>query len=114
LLEKGHRTGAVTAAGAAGVDGLGVATDWTEALPGPDGVAPFSSPWVEGTRYVVAEIDAVICGNPLGAAPRLIAFRLISRPLTFTCLFVATTNRWRRPRKSARWKKLPLNVNVNG
>ena len=42
------------------------------------------------------------------------AFRLISRPLTDTPLFVATTKCSSRLKKFDRWKKLPLKVNVNG
>src|SRR5579859_1539476 len=36
------------------------------------------------------------------------------RPLTETRLLSATTKRSSRPKKLARWKKLPVNVNVNG
>jgi hypothetical protein len=39
-------------------------------------------PCAAGTRYVVAETVASICGNPLELAPRLIALSVISRPLT--------------------------------
>ena len=76
-------------------------------------VAPAITPWEAGTRYAVAAIVAVICGKPLGPAPRLIASKDSRRPLTVTLLCLTTTNRWTRPRKSDRWKKLPRNVKVN-
>jgi hypothetical protein len=81
---------------------------------GPAGVAPLRSPCAAGTRYVVAEIEAVICGKPFGPAAKVIALSVISRPLTDTCLLLATTKRCRRLKKSARWKKLPWNLKVNG
>src|SRR5581483_1009429 len=81
---------------------------------GPEGDAPADRPWEAGIRYVVAAIDALICGKPFGPAPRLIAFRVMSRPLTATPLLLAITKRSTRPRKSARWKKFPWKVKVNG
>ena len=93
---------------------LGVDTVCVLELGGPADVAPFSSPWEAGNRYVVAAIVAVICGKPEDPGPRLIALSVISRPLTDTRWLPMTTNRWSLPRKSARWKKLPWNVNVNG
>jgi hypothetical protein len=63
--------------------------------------------------YVVAETLAAICGNPLGDAVKLIALRVISRPLTQTRLLLATTKRCSRPKKSARLKKFPRKVKLN-
>ena len=88
-----------------------VLTDCEE--DGPLDVAPAVTPCEAGTRYAVAAIVAVICGKPVGPAPRLIASKDSSRPLTVTLLFLTTTNRWIRPRKLERWKKLPRKVNVN-
>ncbi len=101
-------------AGGAGVLELGVETVWAVDAAGPAGVAPLSRPWAAGSRYVVAEIVAVICGKPTDPGPRVIALSVISRPLTDRCWLPATTNRWSRPRKLARWKKFPWKVNVNG
>src|ERR1700733_5460679 len=81
---------------------------------GLDGVAPLVRPSLAGTRYVVAEIVAVIWGKPWGLAPKLIPLRVMRRPLTETRLLVATTKRSSRPKKLARWKKLPWKLNVKG
>ena len=54
-------------------------------VDGPVAVAPAITPWDAGTRYVVAEIVAVIWGKPAGGAPRLIALSVNNRPLTDTC-----------------------------
>src|SRR5205807_2606720 len=108
-----HLTGADTTAGGGEEVAVGVDTCCALVLDGPVGVAPLRSPCEAGSRKVLAEIDAVIWGNPDGAAPRLMALSVISRPLTDSLWFPITTNRCRRPRKSARWKKFPWNVNVN-
>jgi hypothetical protein len=94
--------------------GLGFETVWVVEDAGPAGVAPFRSPSEAGSRYVVAEMVAVICGKPPVFWARVTAFRVIRRPLTERRWLFATTNFWRRPRKSARWKKLPWKVKVNG
>ena len=62
----------------------------------------------------MAETLAAICGKPLAPGVRLMASRLRSRPLTDTRRLAATTNRSRRPKKLARWKKLPWKVKVKG
>jgi hypothetical protein len=77
-----HRTGEVTTAGGAGLDGLWLETVWVVEDAGPAGVAPLSRPSSAGSRYVVAEMVAVICGNPFELGASEIAFRVISRPLT--------------------------------
>src|SRR5579884_1613798 len=53
-------------------------------------------------------------GKPFGPGARLIESRVISRPLTAMLLLLATTKRSSRPKKSDRWKKLPVKVKLNG
>jgi hypothetical protein len=63
--------------------GLEFETVWVVEVAGPDGVAPLSSPCEAGSKYVVAEIVAVTCGE-FAAWPNVIALSDISRPLTHT------------------------------
>jgi hypothetical protein len=99
-------------AAGAGDELLLLDTALLEVVPGLEGFAPFSNPWEVGTRYVVAEIVVSICGKPDGPAPRLIAFSVISLPLTATWLLLTVTNAWSRRSRSARLKKLPWKVRV--
>ena len=56
---------------------------------------------------------AVIWGNPEAAGARLIPLMVIRRPLINRVLPRLVTKLCSRLKKSARWKKLPLSVNVN-
>ena len=71
VTQNRHHGHGVTVAAGAAVDPVeGDEEEDETGVPdtaGPDGVAPFITPSLAGTRYVVAEIVAVICGNP--AAP---------------------------------------------
>src|SRR5579864_3088280 len=55
---------------------------------------------------------ALICGKPFPPGARLIALRVIRRPLMSSWSLRLTTKFSRRLKKLARWKKLPLSVKV--